>query len=136
MFCWGVGGSPNGLRGRRLPCGTPYELHGSAGRVVKEHDLSNSQVVDDLVDLCKRGGYKFVHLGTPCGSFSILDNLNGGTRSSERPEGDLSQAREVLGNILAISTVRICEAQMSAGNWFSVENPATSWLWRLDAMVE
>ena len=39
-----------------------------------------------------------LHFSPPCGSFSLVQNLSGTTRTAERPEGDGSRECEVIGN--------------------------------------
>ena len=44
-------------------------------------------------------------------------------------DGDDSRENEVVGNKLAERTARLCEALRKAGCFYSIENPATSYVW-------
>ena len=75
------------------------------------------------------------HLGFPCGSFSILQNLNQGTRSKNRPLGNDSLARERQGNEVLFRTITICHLLSSHGSFFTLENPKSSFAWIAPQMV-
>ena len=69
------------------------------------------------------------HFGLPCGSFSILQHSNKGTRRKTKPAGDGLLEREVIGNELLRRTCILIEALEKAGNWWTLENPKTSYAW-------
>ena len=100
------------------------------------HDLDRPSVVSTLLRLIYRGKYYYIHFGMPCSSFSLLQNLNKGTRSTLRPQGDDSLEREKLGNRLAIVVCLLCRAQHDMGNFFSIENPRSSFLWKFGPVQE
>ena len=132
----GKGGLSSALRAAHVPCMRPVELYDRSKKIIPEHDLSNEAVVSRLISDCKRGCYRYVHLGTPCNSWSTLQSLNDGTRTQARPEGDGCQYREVLGNLLAVNSIRIAHAQIDSGNYFSIENPKSSMLWKFEPMLD
>ena len=55
-----------------------------------------------------------------------MNNMNGGTRTKDKPEGSGEVLREEIGNVLVENSVRLAKAQVRAGNFFSLENPASS----------
>ena len=57
-------------------------------------------------------------------------NLNKGTRSSGKPQGDGSLEREVLGNELLRRTLILAKFLAQHGNHWSIENPMNSYLFR------
>ena len=66
-----------------------YELYGADGRVRIDCDLPLLCNVVLLVNAIACKKLHYVHLGTPCSSFSILQKLfNKGARTSKRPQGD------------------------------------------------
>ena len=71
----------------------------------------------------------------PCSSFSVLQNLNEGTRSLENPEGNGTLPREILGNSLALRVGKLCKAFVAAGGFFTIENPKSSYLWKYDPIA-
>ena len=110
----GLGGLTKELRKLGVPCSRPIEAYGPVG-YVKEDDLSRAEVVEDLVNKRRSGVYYYIHMGTPCSSFSSLQALNGGTRTKATPSGDGSKPNEVLGNLLVANSCRIAWAQIEAG---------------------
>ena len=76
-------------------------------------------------------GDSYWHFGMPCASFSILNALSSGTRTRDLPQGDGSRDSEVHGNrILARMILLIKRIQQVGGQW-SIENPLSSFLWRM-----
>ena len=60
-----------------------------------------------------------------------MQNMNGGTRSTDRPEGSGSLERELVGNELLSRTVYLCKLLLSHGSFFTIENPHTSYVWHM-----
>ena len=80
-----------------LETAEPIECYRGAYR--PEHDLRRPEVLAREVEDIRKGEVDGAHFGTPCESMcSFFQNLGPGTRTSERPEGDGSNAKEVLGN--------------------------------------
>jgi len=75
------------------------------------------------------------HQAPTCASWSAIQNLNGSTRTAERPEGDGTLEREELGNkevALALWFIFLC---VSFGVLFSLEHPRGSRLWNLPLVL-
>ena len=68
--------------------------------------------------------------------FSILQHSNKGTRRRHIPEGDGTLPREVLGNELLRRTMILIDILEKSGNKWTLENPASSYLWHMPAMVK
>lgn len=96
----------------------------------KSHDLTNDQTFKRLCQDAKRPR-QIWHFGLPCASFSLMQNMNGGTRSSNCPEGSGVLEREIVGNLLAYRTFFLCLILHAHGNFFTIENPLTSHVWNL-----
>ena len=124
----GHGGLTAAWRAGGIPALDPLEAY-PGGVYCPTDDLLSQGVVQRLHDLISSRRVYYVHFGTPCSSFSVLNHLNGGTRCQERPEGTGVLETEVLGNRLADITAELCEAIHVAGGKFSIENPSSSWLW-------
>ena len=103
------------------------------GRPCSSHDILDDRTFGKLCrDACKPR--QIWHFGMPCNSFSILQGLNGGTRSKENPSGDGSLAREVKGNELLKRTVYLCQLLHKHGSFFTIENPQSSYAWHMPQM--
>ena len=95
-------------------------------------DLSDINVVDHIIFLITRRVLRYVHLGTPCSTFSPLKTLfGGGSRSKARPQGSGRLPAEVLGNLLLSHSLLIIEACRRHGVRWSLENPQRSLLWAM-----
>jgi len=126
----GVGRLTQCLRSVDFECDEPLEAYPGDKVYIPLHDLDRAPVVSRLLKLIYKGKYYYIHFGMPCSSFSLLQNLNKGTRTSLRPEGDGSLDRERLGNRLADAVCLLCRAQHEIGGYFSIENPRSSFLWK------
>ena len=73
----------------------PVELI-QRGTPSQKHDLLCDETYGRLIKEAKRPRQLW-HFGLPCGSFSLMQNMNGGTRSKNNPEGDGSLDREKIG---------------------------------------
>ncbi len=76
------------------------------------------------------------HFGLPCSSFSILQHSNKGTRRKNIPAGDGTLSREVLGNELLRRTLVLIASLEKHGNHWTLENPATSYVWLMPGMLK
>ena len=74
----------------------PFEIM-KKGKPDPSHDILNNVVFEKL---CKEASApkQLWHFGFPCGSFSIMQNMNKSTRCKNNPLGDGSPHREKLGN--------------------------------------
>jgi len=132
----GVGRLTRCLKSVDFECDEPIEAYPSKNVYLPRHDLDRPCVVSKLLKLICKGKYYYIHFGMPCSSFSLLQNLNKGTRTSSRPEGDGSLERERLGNRLADAVCLLCRAQHEIGGYFSIENPRSSFLWKYAPVSE
>jgi len=129
----GMGMLTKALEAQGLGVGIPMEAFPSGSVYVPLHDLSDSAVVSHLFHNISQGVYYYVHFGLPCSSWSILQSLfNDGTRTRERPEGTQELEREILGNKLAKSVARLCNALHRANCFYSIENPRSSYVWEFE----
>ena len=132
----GEGGITRHLRALHVPVLPPVDVVQS-GEVAQARDVLDAQFWDRILALARAGAIMFVHLGTPCSSFSIARELPEGpppVRSSDVPMGfpDLPphlQAVRDLGNLLLGRSIEIAEIVLAAGGDFSLENPLSSILW-------
>ena len=107
----------------------PVELF-KHGRPDPSQDILNDRTFAKLISEA-REPRQIWHFGMPCSSFSLMQNMNKGTRSKDQPEGDGSLEREILGNELAKRTYYLCMVLQEHGNFFTIENPRTSLAWYL-----
>ena len=116
-------------RVKTVDCYDPEGIYHAAG------DLSQKQVVDFLIQQIESGVFHYVHLGTPCSSFSRLLVLFGhGTRTAQRPQGDGTRENEKLGNLLLYYSVRIIHTCIRCNVLWSIENPKHSFLFLMPSM--
>lgn len=116
-------------RKKRFKVGLAVELI-QRNKPDKAHDLANDQTFKRLCQDATRPK-QIWHFGLPCASFSLMQNMNGGTRSSDCPEGEGFLQREIIGNLLAYRTFELCRILHAHGNFFTIENPLTSHVWNL-----
>ncbi len=107
----------------------PVELF-RHGRPDPSQDILNDHTFDRLIAEA-REPHQIWHFGMPCSSFSLMQNMNQGTRNKSQPEGDGSLQRELIGNELARRTIYLCMILYKHGNFFTIENPRTSLAWHL-----
>ena len=120
-------------RNKKSLVGSPIEIN-QRGKKSKFHDLLHDRTFDRLCTLAKQPR-QFWHFGLPCGSFSIMQNMNQGSRSQEKPEGNGLLERELLGNELLSRTVYLCRLLHSHGSFFIIENPQSSYAWKMPSMI-
>ena len=106
--------------------------------MVRDRADANQDILKDAVfdRLCEEACYpkQLWHFGFPCGSFSILQNLNGGTRTKDQPMGNGSLRRENLGNKIMLRTIHLCQLLHAHGSLFTLENPKISLAWKTPPM--
>ncbi len=98
-------------------------------------DILNNGSYRDLKAAASRPNQVW-HFGLPRGSFSILQHSNQGTRRKVRPEGDGSLLREVIGNKIFNRTLKLISILEKAGNYWTLENPRSSYVWLMPGIVE
>lgn len=125
-----------------IPVLPPIDIETSEW-VPRPVDILDAALWDRVVTLAHHGAIFFVHLGTPCNTFSAARKLDGGPprlRSEASPLGlaDLSFENRnlvTLGNMSLDRSVEIAEVVLSAGGNFSIESPLKSLLWSTPAML-
>lgn len=75
------------------------------------------------------------HFGLPCGSFSILQHSNGGTRRKCCPQGNNTLEREIIGNEILRRTCVLIGILEKHGNLWTLENPASSYAWLMPVLA-
>ena len=123
-------------------CLPPVELD-PTGHVEFSQDVHSPALFAKISRWVEEQALGLIHIATPCSSFSTARRDDGGPpplRSKWHPYGvpglspnNRKIARE--GNRFAEQTVKIMRMAVREGVEFTVENPATSWLWRLPPMA-
>ena len=112
----------------------PFEIM-HKGKVNPNCDILDDTVFEKLCkDACEPN--QLWHFGFPCGSFSLLQNMNKGTRTAALPLGDGSVKRERIGNEIMHRTLHLCHLLHKHGSKFTLENPRTSFAWKTPKMLE
>ena len=96
-------------------------------------NLFNSKTFSKLKGEAARANQVW-HFAMPGSSFSVLQHSNGGTRRASKPQGNHALPREIEGNLLldrVMTLIRILEA---AGSKWTLENPLTSYLWKMPSI--
>ena len=111
----------------------PFEIM-HKGRVDPNQDILQDHVFGSL---CEEACHprQIWHFAFPCGSFSLLQNLNKGSRSSQKPEGLGMMDREITGNEILHRTLYLCELLHDHGSFFTLENPQSSYAWKMPAYI-
>ena len=102
---------------------------------VEEGDLSRPENLNFVANAIRKKEVYHLHLSPDCSSFSPLQNLNGTTRTAERPQGDGTRPEEVLGNLtmaIACWLILLC---LIHGVSFGYEHPRRSRCWWLPFFV-
>jgi hypothetical protein len=100
-----------------------------------ENDLEKNEVIEKELEDIRKGSIFYFHLGISCSSWSILRYLSsGGTRTLNNPWGTGTRSDENHGNIPLRQAVKLIKAQTQAGNYWSLEQPASSLMLSTDVM--
>ena len=106
-------------------------------------DLTNAGFVTIVLGIILEGRVSVLHCGPPCSTFSMAMNRfpSKRIRSSMFPAGlpglpPAQQEKVDYGNYMAELTLKFVDAQASTGNWFTVEQPATSLMLLLPGFVQ
>jgi hypothetical protein len=132
----GCGGLTRALEKGGLAMAVPIEAWPKNGVYRAEHDLSRIEVAQRLISRIAAGYYRYIHFGLPCTSWSAIQRMNKGSRRLECPQGDGTVVDEVRANGLAEMVILCCRIQLDLGNYFSIENPRTSYLWSFDPVAK
>ena len=111
--------------------------------VATSTDLTNEDARNRLRATLRTAAVRFIHVGTPCASFSRARKSDGGPaplRSSSCILGlpnlkSADQNKVVQGNLFADFSVKIALEAAEAGKLFSIENPASSRLWQYPCLL-
>ena len=79
---------------------------------------------------------RYIHLGITCTTWGNAGRLNGGTRRKGAPYGNGSLTREVEANSEMLLVVELCLEAAKHECYFSIENPADSYLFETREMME
>ena len=103
------------------------------GKIDESNNILNNRTFRQLkIDASKPR--QVWHFGIPCGSFSILQHSNGGTRRKSNPKGNGSLPREKLGNEILRRAMILISILEESGNFWTIENPQSSYLWDMKAV--
>ena len=108
--------------------GRPLEAHPKKGVYVSSSDLLNPDVIGYLVAEICEGRYWYLHFGTPCKTWGPAARRSGCTRTRLAPGEDGSLTREIKANEEARVVAMLCALLAKHGGFFSIENPAGSYL--------
>ena len=100
-------------------------------------DLANPANVEDLRRRIRQREFHWVHMGPPCTSFCrwFLLTCKSCSRTPENPAGLEENLKERIGNTLARICVSLARACQASGTSWTVENPRSSYLWRLPEYI-
>ena len=99
-------------------------------------DLTNEGVMKRVFKWIRDKNIQYVHLGTPCTSFSMALRGAARTRSKSNVLGDLNFARDKTANTLVRNSVRIIRYMERLGRFWSLENPLSSLIWLFPGLCE
>ena len=125
------------VRDLGIPCLPPIDIT-LCQEVPAAFDVIEAHNWEFVMQLISCGAVAFLHLGTPCNTFSAARKEDGGPpplRSEVFPEGlpDLAGdnlAIATLGNFFLDRSAEAAEAIVRSGGDFSLENPLWSLLWQ------
>ena len=102
-----------------------------------DHDILLDQTFMRVLLQIRSGNIFYLHLGTPCKSWSQFQRLNPkSTRTLAFPAGVKPSPSEREGNLMAIRTATLCLEQQAAGGLWSIENPRGSLLWLFEPIAD
>ena len=138
----GAAGLSQAISARGMQFLAPIELEPNHF-VLESVDFLDPLVFQHVELLIDRGVIKFIHFGTPCSSFSIARKKDGGPpplRDAANLWGlpQLSpkdQAKLLQGNEFMRLTAQLARRCYARRVGWSIENPASSFLWSMPPMV-
>ena len=98
--------------------------------------MLDENVVRKMELQIRDGMYHYVHFGTPCTSFSRAVRPKFQLRSRRDPVGPESNEKIRIGNQLVRNTLRLIQAAEETGVYWSLENPAGSYMWLFPGVAE
>ena len=99
-------------------------------------NLADEGILRRVFKLIRDKNIQYVHLGTPCSSFSMALRGAARTRTTENILGDPNLPRDVVANTLVRTTVRIIKYMERLGRYWSLENPLSSLMWKFPGVRE
>ena len=139
----GTGGVTAAMKQLGVPCLPPIDIV-AEGEVSSARDVQDEEFWAFIKELVRRGSVRFLHLGTPCSTFSMaravkMKNGPRPLRSLEHPLGlptlgSAEKQQALLGNTLLDKSVEAALAVMAEGGDFSLENPEKSLLWNMPSI--
>ena len=136
----GAGGVAAAVKQLGVPCLPPIDIV-AEGEVSSARDVQDEEFWTFIKELIRRGSVRFLHLGTPCSTFSMaravkMKNGPRPLRSLEHPLGlptlgAAEKQQALLGNTLLDKSVEAALAVLAEGGDFSLENPEKSLLWNM-----
>lgn len=100
----------------------------------EEFSLRSPRALKKLLRVIREGGVRWLHINLRVDTFQV----DGGRtrRNGAMPDGvDLADPRTKRANEEMKRIVRLCNAQLRVGGWFSLENPTSSWCWKAKPVV-
>ena len=116
------------LERRGFSIATPIEAI-KDGRFRQAHNLESRSVHLKLLRDIKNQIYAYVHFGIVCTSWGPASRMSGGSRRPHCLYGNPPTERERRGNVQAMHMCSLLNALIDSGGFFTVENPAGSYLW-------
>ena len=137
----GEAGLSQAVSARGVPILPPIEISPN-NFVLEPVDILDPAVFRHVKFLIKEKLIIFIHFGTPCSSFSIARKNDGGPpplRDRQHLWGrhglsEMDQKKLEMGNQFLRLTVELAQLCHARGIRWSVENPATSFLWLMPPM--
>jgi len=114
----------------------------SASSHVRSFDLLSNSSFKEIKKLIKRQKVRWLHLAPPCKTFSRARRRDRWAkvkklRSATKPQGFEPKPRLVReANLLASRSAQLSRLQYKVNGWFSIENPASSYIWLYKPLAE
>ena len=95
--------------------------------------MSIKSVIESDIAAARRGEMGGTHFGIVCSSWTVLNRfLNGGTRMREKPAGNGTLHREIVGNKQANFMFLLIDVLRESRILYNVGNPESSAFWWLE----
>jgi hypothetical protein len=131
----GAGGLTLAINKLKLPTLHAMDVAAPSGDVEYE-DLRKESTYRKYLDIAKSGKVRWMHGAPPCKTFSRArrrDRYGSAAilRSDQFPQGLPGKRNRLVveGNLLAMRYAKIVRCVHRAGGWWSLENPARSFMW-------
>ena len=112
----------------------PLEAFPSKGVYIAWCDIKEPRTRLRLFQKIHSRTLKYLHFGITCTTWGNAGRLNGGTRRKGAPYGNGSLDREVEANAEMKFVVQLCLAAAEHGCYFTIENPADSYIFETREM--